>query len=375
MKTPTLDDERFFVEYSNGDKKFIMYWNVNDKQISQFWKKSLLSNYIGHNNRTNYAPLDKRYLNTGFPNTISQPWSRDIQQICNELNNAIEILNTRLVDYPTITQHFTPERVWNEKLFRDDFNKLHHHFEILIGQTWSMSDWYKDHMDNQMRWATHCLNNACHEIELYVVGVTSPEESFGWTGLSFNTFSWDGVQRKQKIAYDYEDKHIKDWENNGIKWGSLVPYYSQLGKTLREVFEDGDEYIDDSNISQHCLMTGEVQICLTGPGTEYSLYVHDEQSGFVKWLEDRGLDYNDPRVGAGDAIMGTAALELFPDVSWQALDEKIKECDNVTSIGFVNSSLNIIESKSTRYDYTWEEQYEAEQKMFSIDPNARGMKS
>ena len=237
----SLDDERFFVEYANGDETFTMYWNVNDKHISQFWKKSLLSNYIGENNHTNYAPLDKRYMNKGFPNTISQPWSRDIQQICNELNSSIEILNTRLVDYPTITQHFTPERVWDEKVFRDDFNQIHHHFEKLSGQTWSMSDWYKDHMDNHMRWATHCLNNACHEIEAYVEGVTTKEESFGWTGLSFNTFSWDGVQRKQKIVYDYEDKHINDWQNQGIKWGALVPYYSQLGKTLREVFDDGDE--------------------------------------------------------------------------------------------------------------------------------------
>ena len=371
----SLDDERFFVEYADGDNTFTMYWNVNNKHISKFWKKTLLSNYIGDNNHTNYAPLDKRYMNRGFPNTKEQQWSRSIQHICDELNDAINILNTRLVEYPLITQHFTPERVWDEEVFRDDFNQLHHHFEKLIGQTWSMSDLYKDHMDNQMRWATHCLNNACHEIELYVIGVTSPEESFGWTGLSFNTFSWDGVQRKQKIVYDYEDKHINDWQNQGIKWGSLVPYYSQLGKTLREVFEDGDEYIDDGNISQHCLMTGEVQICLTGPGTEYSLYSHDKQSGFVKWLEDRGLDYNDPRVGAGDAIMGTPALELFPDVSWQALDDIIKKCDNITAIGFADKNLNVIPSKSTRYDYTWQEQYKAEKKMFSIDPNARGMKS
>ena len=371
----SLDNERFFVEYANGDETFTMYWNVNDKRITRFWKKTLLSNYIGDNNHTNYAPLDKRYMNRGFPNTKEQLWSRNIQQICDELNNAIDIINTRLVDYPTITQHFTPERVWNEKVFRDDFNKLHHHFEILIGQTWSMSNWYENKMDNYTRWATHCLNNACHEIELYVEGVTSKEESFGWTGISFNTFSWDGVQRKQKIVYDYEDEHIKDWQNQGIKWGALVPYYSQLGKTLREVFDDGDEYIDDGNISQHCLMTGEVQICLTGPGTEHSLYVHDKQSGFVKWLEDRGLDYNDPRVGAGDAIMGTPALELFPELTWQDLDAIIKKCDNITAIGFVDSNLNILENKSTRYDYTWQDQYEAEQKMFSIDPNARGMKS
>ena len=370
----TLDNERFFVEYSNGESDYIMYWNINDKHISQFWKKSLLSNYIGINNKTNYATLDKRFMNKGFPTTKDQPWSRNVQQICDELNNAIEVINTRLTDYPTITQHFTPERVWVPDLFRDDFNQLHHHFEILIGQTWSVSKWYEI-MDNQTRWATHCLNNACHEIENYVHSIElehgNKSETYGWTGISFNSFSWDGVKRGERIKYDYESKHTNDWETKSIKWGALVPYYAQTGKTLREVFEDGDEYIADENITQHCIMVGEVQICLTGPGNDTDIYKYDEKIGFVKWLEDRGFDHSDPRAGAGDAVMGMPALELFPDDSWQSLDKIIKECDNITAIGFVDSDLNIIKNKSTRYDYTWQEQYTAEQLMFSIDPDAQ----
>ena len=118
-------------------------------------------------------------------------------------------------------------------------------------------------------------------------------------------------------------------------------------------------------------MVGEVQICLTGPGNDTDIYKYDEKIGFVKWLEDRGFDHSDPRAGAGDAVMGMPALELFPDDSWQSLDKIIKECDNITAIGFVDSDLNIIKNKSTRYDYTWQEQYTAEQLMFSIDPDAQ----
>jgi hypothetical protein len=118
-------------------------------------------------------------------------------------------------------------------------------------------------------------------------------------------------------------------------------------------------------------MSGEVQICLTGPGNELDLYRMDEESGFIKWLEDKGYDYNDPKTGVGDAVMGMPAFELFPDDSWQSLDIIIKECDNITAVGFVDSDLNIIENKSTRYDYTWQEQYTAEKLMFSKDHNSR----
>ena len=52
---------------------------------------------------------------------------------------------------------------------------------------------------------------------------------------------------------------------------------------------------------------------------------------------------------------------------WKTLDAKIKACDNVTAIGFVDSRLTVISTRSCRYDYTWQEQYKAEQEMFEQD--------
>ena len=118
-------------------------------------------------------------------------------------------------------------------------------------------------------------------------------------------------------------------------------------------------------------MTGEVQIALTGPGTEESMLTNDQEVKFKEWLEAKGYDYHDPKTGAGTAIMGTPALELFPDDDWLSLDDKIKRCDNITAIGFVDENLNIIQDKSRRYDYTWQEQYELEQKMFEHEPNTK----
>ena len=104
ISIPSLDNERFFVEYSDGAGRwepFTMYWNVNDKSISRFWKRSLYTNYLAHNNRTQFATLDKRYMNRGFVRTKNQTWTRDVNQICSEVNTAIDILNSQLHN----TQH------------------------------------------------------------------------------------------------------------------------------------------------------------------------------------------------------------------------------------------------------------------------------
>lgn len=384
ISIPSLDNERFFIEYSDGAGRwepFTMYWNVNDKSISKFWKRSLYTNYLGLDNRTQFATLDKRYMNRGFVRTKNQTWTRDIKQICSEVNNAIDILNSQLHNkgYPHIDLHFTPERVWDEKFFRDDFNQLHHHFEVLIGQVWNISNWYTEEVDNKGRWAIHCLNNACHEIESLVDGVITWDgkknpfvKTFGWTGISFNSPSWDGMNRGEKTYFEYREEDYNDWETEWFAWGALLPYYSQLGKNLREVFEDGDDYIDDGNISSHCLMTGECNICLTGPGTNGgSMLSEPREREFKTWLAERGFDYHDPKVGAGYAVMGTPAMELFPDEDWKTLDDKIKRCDNITAVGFVDRSGNIQQHKSRRYDYTWQEQYAAEIAMFEHDSDSQ----
>ena len=388
MTPTTLDNERFFVEYcdtAGNIKPFRVYWNINDKHITKFWKKSLLSNYIGHKNITQYVPLDKRYMNRGFPTTRDQVWSRDIKQIISELNNAIKIINSRLHNrgYPHIDLRFTEERCFTPKHFRDDFNRLHHHFEVLIGQVWSLSKWYSEESDRRTMWAIHCLNNACHEIESIVNGIyeiNNPEQhntSFGFTGISFNSPNWDGVNRTGKIYHEYDEACFDDWETTWLKYGTLIPYYSQLGKNLREVFEDGDDYIDDGNISSHCLMTGEVNICLSGPGelealTPGNMLDDPREQAFAAWLKERGFDYNDPKVGAGFAHMGEIAWEAMglKRSQWKTLDAKIKACDNVTAIGFVDSRLTVISTRSCRYDYTWQEQYKAEQVMFEQDHEA-----
>ena len=60
-----------------------------------------------------------------------------------------------------------------------------------------------------------------------------------------NRTTTNKITRKtqQDNQHEYKQEDYNDWETEWFAWGALMPYYSQLGKNLREVFEDGDEYI------------------------------------------------------------------------------------------------------------------------------------
>ena len=388
----TLDNQRFFVEYSDGQNRwdpFILYFNIKENSIAKFWKECLLKNYLGDTPLNTYL-LDKRYMQRGCGTEWSSSPSRNIEHICKEMNHAIEVINENLnpVGYPYIDLHFSIEKVKDKTCYRDIMNQIHHHFEILIGQVWDISEWYTN-ADEKTRWAIHQINNYCHEIESAVdameeilANIKKQEmldidpnseyrlnTAYGNTGINFCcNQARDGVYREAFTYYELTEEHYKDFAPVTFGWGTMTPYYSQLGKTPREAFDDNDEYIDKKNISSTCLMTGEVNISLGGPGpgagVVWPLPLEGDELEFKNWLEANGWDYHDPKLAIGTAIIGMVDFSLYPNQKWEDLDFLVKRCDNVTAIGFVDEKFNIV--KSQRYDYTWQEQYQSELDHFNL---------
>ena len=100
----TLDNQRFFVEYSDGQNRwepFVLYFNISENSIAKFWKECLLKNYLGDTESNTYL-LDKRYMQRGCGNNWCSSSSRTIEDICKEMNHAIKIINENLnpVGYP-----------------------------------------------------------------------------------------------------------------------------------------------------------------------------------------------------------------------------------------------------------------------------------
>ena len=96
----------------------------DDSQLAQDWifalKKLLQSGNL----------LEKNFCFMGFPKT-----ARTLPYLCDEVNQAIEIINNFFPDY-RIEEYFTPENVIgfdyaeygpNHELL----NRLHNHFEVL----------------------------------------------------------------------------------------------------------------------------------------------------------------------------------------------------------------------------------------------------
>jgi hypothetical protein len=390
LQDSTLDNERFFVEYSDGQNRwepFVLYFNVAETSIARFWKECLLKNYIGPNNNTNDSLLDKRYMQRGFATSWNDSFTRNVEVACKEMNHAISIINEGLnpLGYPNIDLNFTIEALQDKNIYRDMMNCIHHHFEILIGQVWDVSQWYLN-ANNKTRWAIHQINNHCHEIEAFVDSINYLQRfakftnylgynpgykpSYGTTGINFSCDQQrDGVYRGSFIYYELTDEHCADFTPVEYGWGVICPYYSQLGKTPREAFHDNDEYIDKKNITATRFMTGECNIELSGPGVGQGKIVTVPLEGrelkFKVWLESNGWDYHDPKLCIGTAVMGMVDFSLYPGLNWNDLDFLVKRCDNVTEIGFVDVNMN--KKISKRYDYTWQEQHAGELKFFGLN--------
>lgn len=354
--------EIFFVEYSDGNgilDPLKLYFYINDHSLSRLWLQSLTENYLCENNASRDQPLDKMFLNKGFVTGWETNYSRNLENICKELNFAIQIVNEQMVPegYDYIDLHFTVEKLKVPEIYRDIMNRIHHHFEILMGQTWAPSVWYTNHTDAMSRWAIHQLNTCCHEIESGVERITN--SGLTYTSLGYNGDTWEGQEPGIRNRYDLTDEHYAEWKPYMMQWGMLCTFYSQLGKTPREAWLDGDEYIGDENITAHRYMQGEININYIplAPGIDRPLHLNFKEIDFKNWLIKNGRDYNDPSLAIGTACIGQVDLSLY-DETWQELHGKILLLDNVTEVGIADQSLNTIMSK--RYDYTWQEQYMAQ---------------
>jgi hypothetical protein len=354
--------EKFFVEYSDGSGElppFKLYFNVNDHSLARLWKKSLIENFIGENNATGDWPLDKIFLNKGFMNDWETTYSRNVENICKEMNFAIQIVNEKMVPegYEFIDLEFTVEKLKDWEIYRDMMNQVHHHFEVLIGQTWNPSHWWTNHTDEVSQWAIPQLNTCCHELEAASDSIRSP--MLGYTSLGFNGDTWEGQEKLQRKRYDITEEHYQEWKYYMCEWGMIVPFYSQLGKTPREAWSDGDAYIDDENITSPRYMCGETNInyMRLAPGINLPLDFSTREQDFKDWLARNNRDYYDPSLTVGTACIGQVDFSLYSE-TWEELDVKVRKYDNVTEFGFVDENFNTVVSK--RYDYTWQEQYMAQ---------------
>lgn len=287
--------------------------------------------------------LEKNFCFLGFPKT-----ARTLEFLCDEVNHAIEQINcfnatgawviaglkpyviedwfhpnvVRFPDtYPTIAgqtatsytgQFDNYYRELGLSLKHEAMNRLHNYFEQLQGTVWSLSDYYKV-ADYETKYAIRELNNLCHEIENLVLSyrklMTAPE----WVRPSqITTF----LHAKR---YDLTDAHRELFNTNGYdrKFGHVYMHWTQIGKTLFEVFRDeGAPELTDTvceAINSLRYYSGEFDVEWAA-----SVYYNDQgkfpwhleqQDQFRAWLVKNKLDPQDPKLSLGYLPLGEIDLQ------------------------------------------------------------------
>lgn len=299
--------------------------------------------------------LEKNFCFLGFPHS-----TRDVSYLCDQLNRHINQINRfNSSDYWTkaglepywIEEFFCPDSVRYADL--KDYgshrltikhgimNRLHNHFEILQGKVWQLSQYYVN-ADAHTRYAIRQLNNLCHELESLILSQRKLAFDPQWVRPSQIT-TWFDAPR-----HILTDQHRQGFLTNRYDrvFGGVYMHWTQIGKTLYEVFRDEaaprlNVGADATDISLGSGATCEAITALKFYSGEFDIEWgrdvvsggshpwHDqEQQRFKSWIQDNGLDFDDVRLSLGYLKIGQVDIaRSFPNQSveeiWQLMGQHL----------------------------------------------------
>jgi len=309
-------------------------WDIREHALAQKWAQALQNDYLESD-----AKLEKQFMLHGwvYPKTNNE---RTIPFMCEELNFHIDKVNKYCkqhdIDY-NIDLHFDPDA-----LDQDILNKIHHHFEILIGQTWNKSEIYEK-FDLPHQFSVNNFNWLCHEIESQQRGLKAYETNKSSSSVV--------ICMKPIIRHDMklEDGDYDYFEMKNQKFGQIRMHYAQTGKTHREAWHDEDEDIFDSNISGIRYLSGEFDINFNSNNDE-------DWDSFRNWCIEKQIDVNDKTLSLGWCIFG----DIDREESGLAQDnmlamEELWKYDDIYSIILLDENNKELAKKS--WDYSWLDWY------------------
>jgi hypothetical protein len=327
-----------------------VYIEPNNTELALDWQVALAKELMKN------TPLEKNYCWHGWADT-----QRDLEYLCNQLNQHINRLNQNLWGYETI-DYVSPTEVFNDlKVNHDIMNRVHNHFEHLQGTVGNMSTWYKQACP-QVKYSIRQLNNLCHEIENLCLSLRKKATAPEWQRPSQITTFLNATR------YKLNDEHRKGFLTNGYdsKFGYVYMHWAQIGKTLYEVFRDEQgaavtDVMCDA-VTHLEYYSGEFDI-EWGKDVVYGNahpWHTKEMDSFKLWLEINGYKHNDPALSLGYLEIGRVNLiksfgtddrEKIWEIMSRRLDIYSIECLNHTSI----------------YDYSWSDlDYEQQQINFMM---------
>lgn len=329
-----------FRNTQTGNTKMIR-WNLKDNLLSQKWARCNQYDYLEQE-----CTAEKNYMLQHWEYNPGNPNARGIPALCAEMNRYVKIINdyfdgsskTR-VDYH-ITQYFDPAT-----LDQNILNEIHHHFEILIGQVWNISHYFKK-ADGPTTFAIRQLNNLCHEME-----------SLRKDGISKNPKYWSAYIYFP-ILPGYSYKFVESDYDHFVRdryFGDLLLHYAQLGKTPLEAWNGKDDEIFDDNITGLRYLSGEFVVNFGGDvSAEEQLKTRlANDRGFFPWLRARGQDPESKFTGVGIICVGKFERDDYPGKTANEIMTELFEYDDIYKIELVDKSDTVVAQMTM--DYTWQD--------------------
>lgn len=237
------------------DMKFV----INNNDISNEWFNQVII-CLNSNLR-----LEKNFCWLGLPDPV-----RDVNFLRQKLEDCVDKINDFAIKNPDWGYYI--HREWNDAASHEALNILHHHFEILMGQVWDVSQYMKT-ADDDTKYQIRQLNNLVHELQ------SRSDASLDGGGMT--VASYLNVVRKE-----FEDSYYDSFELNR-DFGDIFLHYSQTGKTPIEAFTDEDDHVFDNNINALRYLSGEYNIWW-GPSMDQQ-EIDRTKTELRAWLNSRGL--------------------------------------------------------------------------------------
>jgi len=311
--------------------------DVYDTPLGHRWIEAL------NDNLTNKRILEKNFCFLGFADS-----KRNLTHLVDNLNQSIRQINSYKFtpEYPKIHPFVPDDFQYSDRLpmgtdddkmglrlKHDACNLLHRYFEELQGTAWKLSYYYKQ-ADHETKYAIRQLNNLCHEIESWVISYRKKIIEPEWIRPSQIT-TFLNAPRYDLLPEDYEY-----FKQNRYKreLGGVYLHWSQIGKTLYEVFRDeGGVKMDEatcSEINHQKYYSGEFDVEWGQTIDENTFdWKQKEMDQFRQWLSMNGYDWHDPELALGYIKLGQVDLQQsFGTESFIEIYDKMSNNLNITNI-------------------------------------------
>ena len=319
------------------------YFQVHDTPLGHRWLEALKDNL------KQKRILEKNFCFLGFADS-----KRDLNHLVGELNNSVARINSFRFEpayekiHPFTVDDFqyssnlpigkavdgdesvTP----GKRLKHEACNLLHRYFEELQGTAWQSSDYYKQ-ADAETKYAIRQLNNICHEIESWVNADRKKAIEPEWMRPSQITTFLNAPR------YDLHREDFELFKQNRYdrELGGVYLHWSQVGKTLYEVFRDehAPKMTDAlcSEINHQKYYSGEFDVEWGQTITEADhRFKKEEMDSYRAWLEENEYDWNDPKLSLGYIKIGQVDLQrtFGTDADVQDIYKVMNNNLNITSI-------------------------------------------